>query len=278
MIALRRLFNRQPIQIYRNYATNTNFVEVAQDDTTGVTILSMARAPVNGLNLELLDAIRTSLIEAQKNRSKGVILTSSLPTIFSAGLDIMEMYKPDIKRATEFWKMFQDTWMTLYNLQLPVAAAINGSSPAGGCMLAMSCEYRVCVDGKYGIGMNESRLGIIAPTWMRNTYISTIGYRKAELELIRGTLFLPQEALKIGLVDELVPNKAEAIKKCQDYISSFKKIPSQARNMTKLELRKEATTWLKENRDADLNIFLTTIQLPIVQSALKLYIESLKQK
>lgn len=84
----------------------------------------MARAPVNILNTELLGALKTSLLEAQNNRSKGVILTSALP-VFSAGLDITEMYNTDKKRLTDFWSTLQDTWLTLYSLNIPVAAAIN---------------------------------------------------------------------------------------------------------------------------------------------------------
>lgn len=85
----------------------------------------MARTPVNSLNTELLGALKTSLLEAQNNRSKGIILTSSLPTIFSAGLDITEMYNTDKKRLTDFWSTLQDTWLTLYSLNIPIAAAIN---------------------------------------------------------------------------------------------------------------------------------------------------------
>lgn len=88
----------------------------------------MNRAPVNGLNLELLTELRINLEKAQEDGSKGVILTSSLPTIFSAGLDIMEMYKPDIKKATAFWHALQDTWLTLHGLEIPTVAAINVSN------------------------------------------------------------------------------------------------------------------------------------------------------
>lgn len=85
----------------------------------------MAKAPVNSLNTELLGALKTSLLEAQGNRSKGVILTSSLPNVFSAGLDITEIYNTDKKQLTDFWNTFQDTWLTLYSLNIPVASAIN---------------------------------------------------------------------------------------------------------------------------------------------------------
>ena len=91
----------------------------------GVTVVSMARPPVNGLNLELIIELTTILNEVKKQKTKGIVITSSLPLIFSGGLDIMEMYKPEPSRITQFWCALQDFWLTLYGLELPVAAAIN---------------------------------------------------------------------------------------------------------------------------------------------------------
>lgn len=60
-----------------------------------------------------------------------------------------------------------------------------GSSPAGGCILAISTEYRVFVEGKHIIGLNETQLGLVASKWFRDPYISLLGYRQAELALLR---------------------------------------------------------------------------------------------
>ena len=277
MFAVRRISKGIKIPLHVTYSTNSK-LEVTHDNQTGIATISMANPPVNSLNKDLLSALKTSLMDVQQKQCKGVILTSSLPMVFSAGLDIMEMYNRNEKQLTEFWQTLQDTWLTLYSLEIPVAAAINGASPAGGCLLALSTEYRVMVEGKHTIGLNETQLGIVAPTWFRSLYIETLGYRTAEIALLRGTLFNAKKALEIGLVDELVPDKTSAIGKCQDYIASFKNIPSKGRAKTKLDLRQHNLDWLKENRELDLNTFLTLIQLPKVQAGLKLYIESLKQK
>lgn len=60
-----------------------------------------------------------------------------------------------------------------------------GSSPAGGCLLAISTEYRVFVEGKHTIGLNETQLGIAAPKWFMDPFISLVGYRQTELALLR---------------------------------------------------------------------------------------------
>ncbi|XP_012283182.1 enoyl-CoA delta isomerase 1, mitochondrial-like [Orussus abietinus] len=279
MIPLVRILSkRQWTLACRTYATSGKLVEATVNEKSGISTISMARPPVNGLNFDLLTELKETLQRVESDGSKGVILTSSLPTVFSGGLDIMEMYKPDLKRATNFWHALQDAWLVLYGLGIPTAAAINGASPAGGCLLAMACEYRVFVEGKHTIGLNETKLGIIAPKWFQDSYISTIGHREAELALLRGSLFPPQEALKIGLVDELASDKQDAINKCDKYINYYAKIPGDARKFTKLEIRKNAMSWLESNRDLDTNIFLTYIQHPKVQTGLDLYVKSLKQK
>ncbi|KAH8249720.1 hypothetical protein KR032_011719 [Drosophila birchii] len=109
----------------RLMSTVAKLTMVEVNDKTGIATLTMNRPPVNGLNLELLQDLKTSIDEIENNKSKGLILTSSSPTIFSAGLDILEMYKPDMDRCRAFWSQLQETWMALYGSSVPTAAAIN---------------------------------------------------------------------------------------------------------------------------------------------------------
>jgi Delta3-Delta2-enoyl-CoA isomerase len=90
------------------------------------------------------------------------------------------MYKPDPIRMREFWKSLQDVWIKLYGSPFATAAAINGHAPAGGCFLAISCEYRVMLP-KYTIGLNETQLGIVAPSWFMDTMRNVIKPRDAEM-------------------------------------------------------------------------------------------------
>jgi 3,2-trans-enoyl-CoA isomerase len=64
-----------------------------------------------------------------------------------------------------------------------------------------SCDYRIMSGGS--IGLNESKLGIVAPPWLAKQYIDTIGHRRAELALSLGTLYNHKEALAVGLVDDV---------------------------------------------------------------------------
>lgn len=99
-----------------------------------------------------------------------MILTSRVSNIFSAGLDITEMHDPDVVRLRSFWTALQNLWMTLYGTPLATVASIEGHAPAGGCLLAMSCDYRVMSTEKaFKMGLNEVALGIVAPFWFAET-------------------------------------------------------------------------------------------------------------
>lgn len=107
------------------------------------------------------------------------------------------MYKPDETRLREFWTTLQDVWLKLYGSSFPTAAAINGHSPAGGCLLSMCCEYRVMLP-KFTIGLNETQLGIVAPSWFQASMKNILPPRVTEMALTLGTMFTTEEALKVS--------------------------------------------------------------------------------
>ncbi|GLH07942.1 SFRICE_002345 [Gryllus bimaculatus] len=267
-----------PIVFHRKASSSDKLVDIAVDDKTGIATVTLQRPPVNSLNLELLEQFISALQAVEDNKSSGMILTSASPTVFSAGLDIMEMYKPKPDRVKKFWTTLQDMWLKLYSSPYPTVAAINGHSPAGGCLLALSCEYRIMVGPKYSIGLNETQLGIVAPRWFQDSMKNVIPIRQAELALTTGRMFSTEEALKIGLVDALAKDKADALSQAANFLLQMKKIPRVARGLTKQACRQDAIGWLEKNRDLDLQIFLTFVNQPAVQKGLELYLESLKKK
>ncbi|XP_067008574.1 enoyl-CoA delta isomerase 1, mitochondrial isoform X2 [Anabrus simplex] len=212
-----------PLQ--RQFASGEKLVDVAVNDKTGVSTVTMQRLPVNSLNLELLEQLHGAFTTLENNNCRGMILTSASPTVFSAGLDIMEMYKPNPDRVKKFWTTLQDTWLKLYSTPYATVAAINGHSPAGGCLLALSCEYRIMVGPKFTIGLNETQLGIIAPKWFQISMTNVIPPRQAELALSTGKMFTTEEALKVGLIDEIANDKQDAIAKAEKFLAMMAKIP-----------------------------------------------------
>lgn len=80
------------------------------------------------------------------------------------------------------------------------------------------------------------------------------------------------------MIDEIAQDKAEAIAKCEQFLLKFKKIPAQARGLSKQLFRNEEIKALEKNREADIQQFVKAASHPKVQESLGIYIESLKKK
>lgn len=128
------------------------------------------------------------------------------------------------------------------------------------------------------IGLNETRLGIIAPTWFQASMKNVISARETEKALTMGTMFKTDEALKVGIIDEIATDKADAIKRCEQFILQFAKISPEARALTKKMYRGQAISELEDHREEDLQRFVFAASQPKVQKGLELYLESLKAK
>ncbi|XP_056461680.1 enoyl-CoA delta isomerase 1, mitochondrial [Gadus chalcogrammus] len=262
----------------RNNSTSSK-IKVDLDPSTGVAVMWMQSPPVNSLNLDLLTEFTTTLEKLEMDKScRGVIITSSLPKIFSAGLDILEMYQTSPEHCGEFWRAVQELWLNLYGSKLTTIAAINGSSPAGGCLVSISCDYRVMADNpRYSIGLNETLLGIVAPYWFKDTMVNTVGHRTTELALALGKLYSAPEALKIGLVDELVPED-QVVNTAAQTMGKWLAINEHARQATKAMMRKPTIDKLLSNREADVHNFVSFITQASVQKSLGMYLKMLKSR
>ena len=109
----------------------------------------------------MIGAIDELEAEAKEVELSGVIIQSSSKSVFSAGLDLQEMLKPDRARLTEFWSNLQEFWIRLYGCQLTVASAITGHAPAAGTLIACASDYRVMTSNpKLTIGLNETKFGL----------------------------------------------------------------------------------------------------------------------
>eukprot|EP00123_Amoebidium_parasiticum_P001501 comp12607_c0_seq1/m.7643 comp12607_c0_seq1/g.7643 ORF comp12607_c0_seq1/g.7643 comp12607_c0_seq1/m.7643 type:complete len:288 (-) comp12607_c0_seq1:549-1412(-) len=244
----------------------------------GVASINLNRKPVNSFNTQLLTEMVDALNEVEADKSvRAVVVGSKQGSVFSAGLDLLEMYQPDPARIRSFWTAVQEQWLRFYGSNLPLIAAINGHAPAGGCMLALTCDYRIMAEGKYAIGLNETQLGIVAPGFFIDTMVNTVGHRHSERLLQLGQMVPSSQALSIGLVDEVVP-QSDVMHRAVDTAKQWAKIDANARSITKRLLRQPTLDRLRANREKDLNTFVAAVTDEKVQKGLGRYLESLKKK
>ncbi len=176
-------------------------IETTFDD--GIAILRIEHGPVNALDVELLAAIPESLDAAERDHAKAIVITGSGET-FSAGADLarlldqgrayVEGARPHAARAFE----------RMFTCALPTVAAINGHAIAGGCVIALACDHRITIEGDHRIGLPELRVGVPFPVWALETVRYAAGQPHLQRLLYSGRLLPPEEALAVGLVDEVV--------------------------------------------------------------------------
>ncbi|XP_059572398.1 enoyl-CoA delta isomerase 1, mitochondrial isoform X1 [Alligator mississippiensis] len=154
----------------------------------------------------------------------------------------------------------------------------SGNCPAGGCLMAVSCDYRIMAENpKYSIGLNETQLGIVAPFWFKDTIANTIGHRATERSLQLGLLYSASDALKIGIVDELVPEE-KVLNAAAATMSQWLAIPDYARQISKSMMRKPTLDRLLTHRESDIQNFVSFVTKDSIQKSLQTYMESLKQR
>ena len=162
---------------------------------------------LNVFNTALLkefDEILDNLIDNKK--IKVVILSTASEKVFTAGADIKEMVNLSEENAKKFSKLGHKIANKLENELPPVIAALRGYVLGGGIEFACACDIRVAAETTI-FSHPEINLGIF-PGWGGSQRLAKIvGYGKAKELIYTGTRFSPVEALHIGLVNYVVPDK-----------------------------------------------------------------------
>lgn len=165
--------------------------------------LKLARPPVNALGPELVAGLRDAFRDAAAGGARAVVLSGNVG-LFSAGLDVPSLLALDRAGMVAFWRDFIDLLAAIARSPIPTAAAIGGHSPAGGAVMAIFCDYRVMARGPYRIGLNEVQVGLSVPDVIQAAFKRLVGIHRAERLMVQGAMVDSEEALRLGLVDELV--------------------------------------------------------------------------
>lgn len=252
-----------------------NTIHVSVQDK--IAYVSLNRGSSNAINsemvLELTDMIKN--LEADEQIG-GVILTGK-EGFFSAGLDLIELYEYNEVQIKTFWNDFLAMVAALAGFKKPLISAISGHSPAGGCVLAICSDYRIMAEGKYIIGLNEVPVGIIVPDSIFHLYAFWLGKAKAYQSLLEGKLYRADEALSVGLVDELVDGKSlltTAQRKMRQYLG----FDWTTWQQSKQNLRKELLEKVNADQRETLETMLQQWWSPSTRSILHTIIKNLQKK
>ncbi len=133
-----------------------------------------------------------------------VLLTGSGDKAFAAGADLTEVAATDAESGERLALRGQGVFRLIETCGKPVIALVNGFALGGGCELAMACTMRIASDTAR-LGQPEVKLGLVPGYGGTQRLPRLVGQGAAMKILLTGEMVGATEALRIGLVDEVVP-------------------------------------------------------------------------
>ncbi len=238
--------------------------------------LRLDRPPANALSPELLVALDDAVRTAPERGFRAIVL-SGAEGMFSAGLDVPRFLELDRSEVQTAWESFFRLMATLAGSQIPLAAALTGHAPAGGCVLALCCDYRVFASGRYRIGLNEVQVGVRVPLPIFAAATHVVGRRQAERMATTAELFDDDEALRIGLVDAVVPI-GDVVPTALEWAERMIALPPATLRKTRALCRRELMRSFRAVDEEQLELFLDEWFGDECQTALRTLVAKLAAK
>jgi len=179
-----------------------------------VQVLRLEGGKANAMDVALLDTIERLIDDLERAPARAAVLTG-YERFFSAGLAVPRLIDLDRPAMRAFIDRFARAMMRVLACEKPLVAAINGHAIAGGCVLALMCDERICIDDGAKIGLNETQLGIGLPAIVIEPLRAAVPPASLAPIALEGRLFSPREAHALGLVHELAPEASQTARAAQ---------------------------------------------------------------
>jgi 3-hydroxyacyl-CoA dehydrogenase/enoyl-CoA hydratase/3-hydroxybutyryl-CoA epimerase len=184
------------------------FTLTLRPDFVAVVTVDVPGEKMNTLKAEFGSQVRAILKQIRENKSiRGVVFISGKPDNFIAGADINMIDRcRSAKEAQDLARQGQQIMAEIHALSIPVIAAIHGPCLGGGLELALACHRRICTDdAKTVLGLPEVQLGLLPGSGGTQRLPRLVGVSTALEMILTGKQLRARQALKVGLVDEVVP-------------------------------------------------------------------------
>jgi len=180
---------------------NGEFVRLETAD--GVGTIRLERPPMNALSAQVQEEIRAAAREATERADVRAVIVYGGPKVFAAGADVKEMAGWSYQQMVDRSKGLQSAFTAVAAIPKPTIAAVTGYALGGGCELALCCDLRIAGDNAK-LGQPEVLLGIIPGAGGTQRLPRLVGPSRAKEIIFTGRFVAADEALRIGLVDQLV--------------------------------------------------------------------------
>jgi enoyl-CoA hydratase/carnithine racemase len=169
----------------------------------GIGTIRLDRPPMNALNRQLQAELRAVAIEAGERADVRAVIVYGGPKVFAAGADIKEFAVMDYADISDYGPELSRSLAIVAELAKPTVAAITGYALGGGYELALCCDRRIAGDNAR-VGQPEILLGIIPGAGGTQRLTRLVGPSKAKDIIYTGRFVNADEALAIGMVDQVV--------------------------------------------------------------------------
>jgi len=169
-----------------------------------VARITFARPPLNVFNIAMMREIGAALDDCADRRDLAAILFDAAPgtKAFSAGVAIEEHVADTVFKMLD---SFHSIFRALHQISKPVVAVVDGPALGGGCELVAACDIVICSE-RARFGQPEIKLGVFPPV-AAIILPRIIGEKKAREMILLGEIVEADEALRLGLVNQVVPSR-----------------------------------------------------------------------
>jgi enoyl-CoA hydratase len=228
---------------------------------------------LNALSFDILRELGARLDEVAATDARALVITGAGPKAFCAGADIPELRGRDLMAQKRGAELGQAVFAKLDVLPMPSIAVINGFAFGGGLELALACSIRLC-NANAKMGLPEVKLGLIPGYGGTQRLPRVIGPARALEIILTGRTIAAEEALRIGLVTEIVEgDPVEAGLACAARFTGYS-LPAMA--LARAAVARATTTPLAEGLAAEAELSTLAYRLQDAEEGMAAFVEKRK--
>jgi enoyl-CoA hydratase/carnithine racemase len=178
-----------------------DFVSLTTNE--GIARVALSRGKVNAINEKVVDELTDCFRALSYDPSVTAVILTGEGKFFTFGFDIPEFLSYTKEAFVRYLTKFTGLYTDIFLYPKPVVAALNGHTIAGGCMLAIACDYRIMVPGNAKISLNEINFSSSVFAGSVELMKLLLGQKQAETALLGGAMYSAEEALQLGLIDRI---------------------------------------------------------------------------
>lgn len=236
----------------------TDFTDIKIDRTGNVATIVIQRPPHNFFDMSLIKQIATALEQFDGEIDMRAVVLASEGKSFCAGANFgdgsrldAKGNRPDEATANNSGHLYQEA-VRIFRAKKPIIAAVQGPAIGGGLGLAVACDFRIAAP-EARFSANFTRLGFHPGFGLTYTLPRLIGAQQAATMFYTSRRLTGEEALAIGLADEVVP-LADVRKRAQEFAAEIAENAPLAVQATRATLRAGLAEQVKAQTDLELSL------------------------